>query len=85
MHVNGMETLPLFFTTVLAGNYARLPARTLSIYSLSFLGLRVLYNWIYFAQRTAMGGNIRSATYFAGVLSSFYVILKSASKVYNLL
>lgn len=85
MHVNGMEALPLFFTTVLAGNFARLPARTLSIYSLGFLGSRVLYNWIYFAQRTAMGGNARSAVYFAGLFSSFYILIKSANKVYNLL
>lgn len=85
MHVNGMESLPLFFAAVLAGNFARLPARTMSIFSLGYLASRVLYNWVYFTQRTATGGNIRSVTYFAGVLSSFWVMVKSANKVYDLL
>lgn len=85
MHVNGMESLPLFFAAVLAGNFARLPARTMSIFSLSYLASRVLFNWVYFTQRTSTGGNVRSLTYLAGVLSSFWVIVKSANKVYDLL
>jgi uncharacterized MAPEG superfamily protein len=85
MHVNGMESLSLFFTAVLAGNFARLPARTMSIFSLGYVASRVLFNYVYFTQRSTTAGNVRTATYFAGLLSSLWVIVKSANKVYDLL
>ncbi|KAJ9127428.1 hypothetical protein QFC24_000836 [Naganishia onofrii] len=84
MHQNGMESLPLFFTAVLAGNFARLPARTMSIFSLGYFASRLVFSYIYFTQRTAKGGNMRSLTYLAGVLSSFWIIIKSGNKVYDL-
>jgi len=84
MHTNSMETLPLFFTAVLIGNYARLPTRTLSIFSLSYLFSRVAYNFLYYYQSEAKTAWTRSGTYFFGVFSSLWVLFKSAKKVYDL-
>jgi hypothetical protein len=68
----------------LIGNYARLPTRTLSIFSLSYLASRVAYNFLYYyttGQKTAFA---RSATYFFGCFTSLWVLFKSAKKVYDL-
>jgi hypothetical protein len=68
----------------LIGNYARLPTRTLSIFSLSYLASRVAYNFLYYYTTGPKTAFARSSTYFFGCFTSLWVLFKSAKKVYDL-
>lgn len=68
----------------LIGNYARLPTRLLSIFSLSYLASRVAYNFLYFYQDGPVTAWSRTGTYFAGMIGSLWILVKSAKKVYEL-
>ncbi|GLB42189.1 putative MAPEG family protein [Lyophyllum shimeji] len=59
-HLNGLETFPSWSIANLAGDFAKIDHRKLNILSLSFIGLRILYNAIYAKQPTRLHGAIRN-------------------------
>ncbi|EKM57678.1 uncharacterized protein PHACADRAFT_206558 [Phanerochaete carnosa HHB-10118-sp] len=77
---NGMESLPLWIGAVLAGYTTSIPHSTLNTFAVGYVGLRLLYNFIYINQTTEAVGNLRSMT-FAGLSLPLTLLIKSANKV----
>ncbi|KAF8069083.1 hypothetical protein FPV67DRAFT_1669114 [Lyophyllum atratum] len=80
-HMNGNEIYPLWGIAVLAANYAKMDNQTLNILSLSFIGLRVLYNFIYANQKNQFHGSIRTLVWMAGTSLPLYILIKAANAV----
>ncbi|CDZ97833.1 Membrane-associated, eicosanoid/glutathione metabolism (MAPEG) protein [Phaffia rhodozyma] len=83
-HVNGIESFPLFATAIIIGNFARLPAKYLNIFSGLIIFSRASFIAAYYYGTTARIANIRSGTYFFGVISSLTVLVQAANKVFKL-
>ncbi|EKM57676.1 uncharacterized protein PHACADRAFT_138913 [Phanerochaete carnosa HHB-10118-sp] len=69
-HENGMENLPLWIGAVLAGYTAGIPHSTLNTFAVGYVGLRLLYNFIYINQTTEAVGNLRWAPHLLHVWNS---------------
>ncbi|GJE85339.1 MAPEG family protein [Phanerochaete sordida] len=80
-HENGMENLPLWIGAVLAGYIAGLPHSTLNTFALGYVGLRVLYNFIYINHTSEAVSNLRSLTFFTGLAFPLTLLVKSANKL----
>ncbi|EKM57685.1 uncharacterized protein PHACADRAFT_251468 [Phanerochaete carnosa HHB-10118-sp] len=80
-HQNGMENLPLWTGAVLAGYIAGIPHRTLNTYAVEYIGLRLLYTFIYTNQTTEVVGYLRTVTFFAGVPLPVILLIKAANKI----
>ncbi|GJE85338.1 MAPEG family protein [Phanerochaete sordida] len=80
-HQNGMENLPIWFAAVLAGHVAGLPHRTMNMFAGGYLALRLLYNYIYFNQRTEAEARYRTLVYFAGLGFPITLMIKAANKL----
>ncbi|KAI0082387.1 hypothetical protein K474DRAFT_1702908 [Panus rudis PR-1116 ss-1] len=83
-HKNSLEILPLWIGAVLTGNIAGLDDVFLNIASASFLGLRLLYNFIYVNQKSNRQGTLRSITWLAGLSIPITVIVRAANRLRSL-
>ncbi|KAI0779157.1 hypothetical protein BC629DRAFT_1289865 [Irpex lacteus] len=82
-HLNGMENLPLWFAAILAGHIAGLSHRTLNQFSFAYVLTRILYNYVYFNQKTPAQSRIRTAVFFIGLSLPLTILIKSANKLYS--
>jgi len=80
-NLNGNETFPLWSIAVLAGNYARMNNETLNTLALSYVALRILFNYVYANQKTSFHAFIRSAVWTVGISLPLYILLKAANIV----
>ncbi|KAF8521333.1 hypothetical protein JB92DRAFT_2807739 [Gautieria morchelliformis] len=80
-HENGTEIFPVWASAVLAANYAGIEQRTLNIVSGAFIGLRLLYNYIYINQASASASLLRTATWFTSIGIPMYLFIKAANKI----
>ncbi|EIM89260.1 uncharacterized protein STEHIDRAFT_119948 [Stereum hirsutum FP-91666 SS1] len=83
-HDNGHEIFPLWAAAVLAGNYAGLSQSTLNAFSLTFVGLRLLYNYIYINQSSRGSSAARSLTYFGGLLTPLGLFVAAVNNLHQL-
>ncbi|KZV97390.1 hypothetical protein EXIGLDRAFT_642316 [Exidia glandulosa HHB12029] len=77
-HQNGLEALPLWASAVIAGNMVGMNNRTLNIYSALFVGGRVLFNYIYVAQKTKAHSYVRCVVWATTTGISLYMLVQSA-------
>ena len=82
-HANGIENLGFFATSVLAGNFAGLPAQTLNALSAGYVVSRVLYNFIYINNTTAKMPTMRSLVFMIGIGLIITLYVKSGIAVKN--
>ncbi|TFK72112.1 hypothetical protein BDN72DRAFT_836707 [Pluteus cervinus] len=79
-HLNGNEAFPLWTAAVLAGNVVGLNNYVLNITSLTYIGMRLLYNTIYINHRTSAVSWIRSSVFFASVSLPISLLIRAARK-----
>ncbi|KDQ54376.1 hypothetical protein JAAARDRAFT_60758 [Jaapia argillacea MUCL 33604] len=65
-HQNGNEIFPLWIAAVFAGHLAGIDNYTMNTYSIAFIALRVVYNYIYVNQSTNIVAASRSLVWLAG-------------------
>jgi len=82
-HLNGNETFPLWAVAVLAANYAKLDNHTINTVAVSYIGLRILFNWVYINHTAQAVGHIRSVIWTAGIGLPLYLLVKSANAVHG--
>jgi len=80
-HKNGTEILPLWIGAVLAANQVGLDDYLLNIASVAFIGIRILYNYVYINQKTDKQATLRSAIWIASLSIPMTLIVKSANKI----
>ncbi|KDQ54405.1 hypothetical protein JAAARDRAFT_196743 [Jaapia argillacea MUCL 33604] len=80
-NANGNEILSLWVGAILAANYAGLPNETLNLFSLAFIAMRMLYNYIYMKQTTQAQGDLRGAVWTVGTIIPAVLIVKSGNAV----
>jgi uncharacterized MAPEG superfamily protein len=80
---NGIENLGFFAASVLAGNFAGLPAQTLNALSAGYVVSRVLYNFIYINNTTAKMPKMRSLVWIIGTGLIITLYVKSGIAVKN--
>jgi uncharacterized MAPEG superfamily protein len=82
-HTNGIENLGFFAASVIAGNFAGLPAQTLNALSAGYILSRVLYNFIYINNTTAKMPTMRSLAWMIGTGLIITLYVKSGIAVKN--
>jgi uncharacterized MAPEG superfamily protein len=81
-HSNGMETLPLFATAVVAANTAGVPVSSINSLALLYLGLRVAYNITYVAlQDNKNLAPLRTLFWVSGTITWMYLFAKAGSRL----
>jgi uncharacterized MAPEG superfamily protein len=76
-HKNGMENLPLFVGAILAGNFAKLETRTLNLFVVLFLLIRILYTIFYVSISSHRLSYLRSSTWFMGAALCMGIFVKA--------
>ena len=76
-HKNGMENLPLFVGAILAGNFAKLETRTLNLFVVLFLLIRILYTIFYVSISSHRLSYLRSTTWFMGAVLCMGIFVKA--------
>ncbi|WWC61920.1 uncharacterized protein I303_104506 [Kwoniella dejecticola CBS 10117] len=79
---NGLQNLPLFAAAILAGNFARLSPSVLNTTSAVYIGVRILYNFIYINNTSLFAANLRSVTYLAGVATWISLFIRAGNKLF---
>ncbi|KAL4248320.1 Membrane associated eicosanoid/glutathione metabolism-like domain superfamily protein [Pleurotus pulmonarius] len=79
-HQNGNEAFPLWAAAVITGNMVGLDHCTLNICSIAYIGLRLLYNYIYINHNSFMKGSARSIVFFTALPIPLWLLVKSAGK-----
>jgi len=77
-HKNGFEIFPIWATAVLAANYAGVRFETLNKISVSFIAIRLLYNYMYVNQNETTS-HIRTVAFFVGLAHPIYLLYKAGS------
>ncbi|KAF9496419.1 hypothetical protein BDN71DRAFT_1588954 [Pleurotus eryngii] len=78
-HQNGNEAFPLWAAAIITGNLVGLEHRTLNICSIAYIGLRLLYNYIYISHNSFMKGSARSVVFF----TALRILILRTSALYN--
>ncbi|EKM48704.1 uncharacterized protein PHACADRAFT_202499 [Phanerochaete carnosa HHB-10118-sp] len=65
----------------LTGYTAGIPHSALNTFAVGYVGLHLLYNFIYINQTTEAVGNLRSMSFFASLSLPLTLLIKSANKV----
>jgi uncharacterized MAPEG superfamily protein len=76
-HKNGMENLPIFIGAILAGNFANLETRTLNLFVVLFLLLRILYVIFYISISSVRLSYLRSTVWFVGAALCMGIFVKA--------
>ncbi|KIJ41119.1 hypothetical protein M422DRAFT_209565 [Sphaerobolus stellatus SS14] len=79
-HQNGFEIFPLWAAAVLTANFVGVDHSTVNIVSGAFIGLRLLFNYVYINQDSKAKSGIRTLLWFVGALLPHYLLVKSANK-----
>ncbi|KAF7321075.1 hypothetical protein HMN09_00194900 [Mycena chlorophos] len=85
-HMNGNENLPIWFAAIvghIVGNMAKLDNYTLNMLSLSYICGRMLFNYIYYQQRTELQGALRSTVFFICFGEGFIQVHMHLDRVTN--
>lgn len=80
-HSNSMENLPIFMAAVLAGHVAGLPRGEMSTFAGAFLGLRVLYAFLYVGAKTQAVSVGRSLVWMGSVGLCWRVFIRAAREL----
>ncbi|KAF7307829.1 hypothetical protein MKEN_01143100 [Mycena kentingensis (nom. inval.)] len=80
-HKNGMENLPIWVAAVLAATVAKVDVFTLNTVSIAYIFGRVVYNYIYFNQKTEAQSYMRTAVFFSTLGLPMYLLVSAAGKV----
>ncbi|KAF9927401.1 hypothetical protein FBU30_003259 [Linnemannia zychae] len=81
-HINGLETLPVFYGAVLAALQAGVPKDTVSFYSIFFVASRVLFNLVYIFNTSELTALARTGIWTAGMISCLKLFLAAAATKY---
>ncbi|KAL4266840.1 Membrane associated eicosanoid/glutathione metabolism-like domain superfamily protein [Pleurotus pulmonarius] len=79
-HQNGNEAFPLWAAAIITGNLVGLDHRTLNICSIAYIGLRLLYNYVYISHNSFLKGWPRSVVFFTGLSIPLWLLVQSARK-----
>lgn len=78
-HKNGMENLALFTATIVLGNMAQLPARTLNTVAGAYLALRAVYNVVYIRTTSNKYSYVRTGIWACSVGLCMYQLVRAAN------
>ncbi|GJJ77645.1 hypothetical protein EMPS_10004 [Entomortierella parvispora] len=81
-HINGIETLPIFYGAVLAALQAGVAKDTVNYYSGLFLATRVLYNLVYIINTTQITALARTGIWTASMVACLKLFLAAAATKY---
>ncbi|KAF9200635.1 hypothetical protein BGZ49_009130 [Haplosporangium sp. Z 27] len=79
-HVNGLETLPLFYGAVLAALHAGVDKDTVSYYSSFFIISRIIYTAVYILNTNQISALARTGVWSASVFACLKLFLAAAAK-----
>jgi len=80
-HLNGNEILPMWVGAVLAGNFVGIPNETMNTASALFIGLRVLYNYIYTTHSSMAVSRVRTGVWLSSMGVPIYLLVKAGNIV----
>ncbi|KZP26920.1 hypothetical protein FIBSPDRAFT_854270 [Athelia psychrophila] len=81
---NGYEAFPLWVAAVLSANYAGLDNSLINKASAAFIGIRILFTYVYIEQTSSAQAFFRSVIWWSGTSVPLYLLSKAANKVYDL-
>ncbi|KAG0006632.1 hypothetical protein BGZ65_005826 [Modicella reniformis] len=81
-HINGLETLPLFYGAVLAALQAGVAKDTVNFYTGFFLVSRVVYNAVYILNTSQFTAAARTTIWTAGIVACLKLFLAAAATKY---
>ncbi|KAI1295055.1 hypothetical protein EDD11_008047 [Mortierella claussenii] len=81
-HNNGIETLPIFYSAILAALHAGVAKDTVKFYAGFFVASRLLYNIIYIFNTTQIAALARTGTWIAGMTACVKLFLAAAATKY---
>ncbi|KAF9961353.1 hypothetical protein BGZ72_004062 [Mortierella alpina] len=81
-HLNGLETLPLFYAAVLAALYAGVAKDTVTYNAKFFLVSRLAYNIVYLFNSGQLSAGLRTGIWMAGINACMKLFLAAAAKKY---
>ncbi|KAF9148411.1 hypothetical protein BG015_009858 [Linnemannia schmuckeri] len=81
-HVNGLETLPVFYGAVLAALHAGVAKDTVGFYSTFFVASRVLFNFVYILNTNQLSALARTGIWTAGMVACLKLFLAAAATKY---
>ncbi|KAG0365633.1 hypothetical protein BC939DRAFT_442917 [Gamsiella multidivaricata] len=81
-HINGLETLPVFFGAVLAALHAGVAKDTVNFYAGFFVASRLLFNIVYIFNTTQIAALARTGIWTAGMAACLKLFLAAAATKY---
>ncbi|EFR04370.1 hypothetical protein MGYG_07378 [Nannizzia gypsea CBS 118893] len=85
LHMNAMESIPLFAATIIAGNIAKLPVSELNYLAAEYIGCRVAFAALYIGAGSEFTSYLRSGVWFYSLARLLYTLVKSGNAVSGLL
>jgi uncharacterized MAPEG superfamily protein len=73
---NGFENFPIFTGAILAGNFAHLDTRTLNLFVVVYLFMRILYTLVYVSVSSHRLSLLRSTIWFLSTLLCMGIFVK---------
>lgn len=80
-HENAAEINPFWIGAVLAGHFAGLESRYLNLASVAFIGMRVLYNYVYVNQSSQKQSYLRTIVWFAGFMIPIALFVQAGNRL----
>ncbi|KAF9995662.1 hypothetical protein BGZ80_011065 [Entomortierella chlamydospora] len=81
-HMNGLETLPVFYGAVLAALHAGVDKDTVNFYSGFFVISRVIFNIVYILNTNQITALTRTGIWSAGMIACLKLFLAAAATKY---
>ncbi|KIJ14691.1 hypothetical protein PAXINDRAFT_169601 [Paxillus involutus ATCC 200175] len=77
-HQNGLETLPLWISAVLAGTITHVDTHTMNISAAIFIALRTVYIYVYVTNKTPLQSLLRTALWLGSTGVAMRLLVKAA-------
>ncbi|KAG0246248.1 hypothetical protein B0O80DRAFT_439306 [Mortierella sp. GBAus27b] len=81
-HINGLETLPIYYGAILAALQAGVPKDTINYYASFFLIARVVFNAVYILNNSQLTALVRTAVWTSSIGACVKLFLAAAATKY---
>ncbi|EGD99040.1 hypothetical protein TESG_06400 [Trichophyton tonsurans CBS 112818] len=85
IHINAMESIPIFAAAILAGNIAKLPVSELNYLAAEYLGCRVAFAALYLGAGSELTSYARTGVWFYSLGRLLFTLIKAGNAVSGLL
>ncbi|KAM5442782.1 hypothetical protein MferCBS31731_002168 [Microsporum ferrugineum] len=81
IHLNAMESIPIYAATIIAGNIAKLPISELNFLAAEYLGCRVLFAALYMGTSSEIMSYARTGVWFWSLGRLLQTLIKAGNAV----